>query len=484
MRTRATIAWAVLVMTTAATHADPDPEPINGTVTIHMTLSPAAVPEPVSPWYLEPEYRDMRPGNRVLGLVKSFMEQDAFFAAKPEMQRQKWLDSRLVDLPLDVRTQASVHDGLAYDHKHATMLVRIDQAARYTQVDWDEWFDLRTDGIYYLLPEVQKIRQLGNVVRLRMRGEVKAGEFHRAVESAKTLFGIARALEQHPTLIGFLVGVAIGSMAAQTLEEMVQQPGCPNLFWSFADLPSPTFSPRQGVAGERVFLIAQFADLLKADRPWSEDELNRQVKVIADFSAMENSSNSVAQFLSRPNVRYTLFASDPKRVEEGRRKIVDRGARADVVAMFPPLQVVLLNDLYRFEVLRDELMKWMNLPYAVAVPGPDQMDTVLKREKSSGESVLALLLLPALHKVKQAEARIDQRFALLRVIEAIRLYAHSHGGKLPASLVDIPLPLPTDPVTGKPFEYAIHGDTATLHGGNPTPGNPRPSRVYEICIRK
>ena len=47
---------------------------------------------------------------------------------------------------------------------------------------------------------------LGQAVQLRMRGEVKAGEFDKAVASARTLFGLARMLETHPTLIGGLVG--------------------------------------------------------------------------------------------------------------------------------------------------------------------------------------------------------------------------------------------------------------------------------------
>ena len=485
MTARIAVALTLALAFVTGARADADPEPKDGKVTITMTLSPAAPPIPVSRAYLFPEYRDMRPGNRVHGLIKTFMEQDAFYAREQYERRHKWLETPLADLPADVRKQAAVHDGLAYDHKFATMMVRIDLAARYTHVDWDEWFDLRTDGIYYLLPEVQKFRELARVVLLRMRGEVKTGEFDRAIESARTLFGMARALDQHPTLIGYLVGVAIGTMAASALEEMVQQPGCPNLYWSLADLPSPVFSLRQGTAGERTFLIGQFGELLRADRPWSEDELARQVKVIEEMITMSSDgAPSVAQFLSRPRVRYALFAADAKRVEEGRKAIAARGKPADVVAKFPPLQVVLLADLYRFEVLRDELMKWMNLPFAVAVKGLNQTEAMLKREKAQGESILGPRLLPAIHKVKQAEARIEQRFALLRTIEAIRLYAHENGGKLPAALANIPVPLPPDPVTGKPFTYSVTGDVATLHGENPLTGSPQTNRHFEIRIRK
>ena len=46
------------------------------------------------------------------------------------------------------------------------------------------------------------------------------------------------------------------------------------------------------------------------------------------------------------------------------------------------------------------------------------------------------------------------------------------------------LPLPVDPVTGTPFEYAVKEDVAILHGANPNSGNDRTNRVYEIRIRK
>jgi hypothetical protein len=66
--------------------------------------------------------------------------------------------------------------------------------------------------------------------------------------------------------------------------------------------------------------------------------------------------------------------------------------------------------------------------------------------------------------VKRAQARLDQRIALLRCVEALRIYAAENDGKLPANLDDIPLPLPVDPATGKLFTYKVEGKTAHLHG--------------------
>ena len=53
------------------------------------------------------------------------------------------------------------------------------------------------------------------------------------------------------------------------------------------------------------------------------------------------------------------------------------------------------------------------------------------------------------------------------------------GGGNTSSKFELP-----DPFTGKPFEYSVNGDVATLHGENPLPGSDRLNRYYEIRIKK
>ena len=75
-------------------------------------------------------------------------------------------------------------------------------------------------------------------------------------------------------------------------------------------------------------------------------------------------------------------------------------------------------------------------------------------------------LLPHIIKLRRTQGRLEQQIALLRHVEALRLYAAEHDGKLPARLSDISVPLPVDPVTGKPFAYAAERNTAHLRGGS------------------
>jgi hypothetical protein len=186
-----------------------------------------------------------------------------------------------------------------------------------------------------------------------------------------------------------------------------------------------------------------------------------------------------------PSAQYKKLAEDAKFVEAARAYLVATGSKPEVVKSFTPLQAVFLADVRHFESARDDGLRVLPLPLWQAEPLGRAIEDDLKKQRAEGKLVLAPLLVPAVLNVRRAAGRLDQRVAYLRVIEAIRLHAHEHGGKLPAALDDVKLPLPLDPVTGKPFAYSVkEGGVAVLTGGNPNPGNDRTNRVYEITIRK
>ena len=75
------------------------------------------------------------------------------------------------------------------------------------------------------------------------------------------MFAMARHLGEHPTLVGSLVGFSMAAMAIGPLEEMLEQPGCPNLYWALTKLPVPLVSMEKGAEGERVWAAVEFRDL-------------------------------------------------------------------------------------------------------------------------------------------------------------------------------------------------------------------------------
>ena len=146
---------------------------------------------------------------------------------------------------------------------------------------------------------------------------------------------------------------------------------------------------------------------------------------------------------------------------------------------FPTEQVMLLDMFREYEVRRDEEMKLMNLPTW-------QVEAMIRQTRSAREPTLFDDVLIATQKVRRAQGRLEQRIALLRHVEALRLYAAVHDGKWPEKLSDIEVPLPVDPFTGKPFLYRIEDGIVHLRGSPPhgEEKNPPYNIHYQITLRK
>jgi len=444
----------------------------DGKVSVPIQLTPNAAPKPLSDFALLVDYGEKQPGEQVGGFLKCFMEQERFFAQDEQEKRLKYLSLPLKDVPVSV----GVENGIAYKPKYASMMVMIDQAARFNRTEWNEYFNLRNDGAYMLIPEVQRLRLLALVVHLRLRQELKAEEFDKAVVSVRTLFALAHLLESHPTLIGGFVGLSMASMAVNGLEEMIGQPKCPNLYWNLADLPSPFLSLRSGLGGEKTFFKAQFAKTLPGDNAMSDKELGAAFQIIAELQRM----SGPVVLGEKPGVKYPLLAANDKLLDGVRARLKADGVDAATIKDLPKLQLAVLADAHRYFETRDELFKWLNRPHPEALAGLKSADEFVAAERKAGW-LIGPMFLPSLQKVKQAQARLDQRLALLMALEAIRLHAFEKKA-LPGKLADIAVVVPVDPVSGKPFAYEMKDGTATLRPH--TPILKSDNRTYEISLRK
>ncbi len=473
--------WATaLMLTSSVASAQPQPEAKDGKQVFAITLSPMAAPKPLSNYYLTPQYKEQQPGDQLSGFMKCFMEQRNFYSTEPEKLREKFNEMTLDELPKDSRTQASVMGGIAYPEKYRGMMANMDLAARYTRTEWNDYFHIREDGIGWLLPEVQYMRHIASVLNVRLRGEIKNGEFDRAIVTVRSMTGLAKMFETHPSIIGNLVGIAIQSIAWNRVEEMIAQPGCPNLFWSLVEIPNPPHTIARGYEGERTFMTTELDYLLTLDRPLTGPE---ESKCLAFFQQLIKEESPVKDGVEKSKAaqeKLARFVADKARVEAARDRLVSVGKiKPEAVRGFSPMQVTMTDDVLTYHILRDEMMKYRNVAFETALAGIDAQEKLLQAAKP--EMVLAPALLPAIRKVKVAEVRTAQRVALLRILEGLRLHAAASNGELPATLADTKLPMPLDPVTGKAFEYSVKDGVATLTGGLIVF---HPQRVYEVRLRK
>lgn len=419
-------------------------------IVVRMTVQPRPAPKPALKYQLLPELREINPGNPIHEYTRCFAEQHNFWHSKePVANREKWQTIPLRDLPVK-----EVRQWYGYSQKRVHFLHYADAAARMETPDWQMLPRLKREGVNTLLPDVQQLRELAVALKVRFRVALAERDFDDAIYTAKTMLALSRHFQEHPTLIGDLVGIAIATIALGTVDEMIQQPGSPNLFWALTDLPSPFIDLRKGRQGERLWIDSELSGLVE-DEPMSNAQLR---KIVDRLQKMVNGPNEPEMA-----VRAWLDgrANNEEHVRAARKRLVEAFAPADPTKFesFPPLQIILLDEKRQFEIVRDEDMKGLALPYWQARTVTASIPPIPKDKETP-----LTLLRAQFTKVKAAQARLDQRIALLRCVEALRIYAAAHGGKLPAKLGDIRLPLPVDPATGKPFTYKIDGKTAHIHG--------------------
>jgi tetratricopeptide (TPR) repeat protein len=94
-------------------------------------------------------------------------------------------------------------------------------------------------------------------------------------------------------------------------------------------------------------------------------------------------------------------------------------------------------------------------------------------------------LKPAHDRVLVQMNYVDRKISALQCIEALRLYAGTHGGKFPEKLADVTdIKVPVDPVTKKAFSYKSTGSEAVLQMEGTEGSDGRDAVRYEIKLKE
>ena len=410
-----------------------------------FVVRPAAAPTPALKYQLLPEVRELQAGNPAQWYVRCFAEQRNFFFNKEVVA----LRARALAVPLAEFPQSE----LAY--YSGNPLKQTDYAARLDAIDWQVLDRVKTEGLDANFPELPAFGVMGETLHVRIRLEVAGKKFDAAVVTAKTMFMYARHLGEHPALAANTLGLTIAGRALDALEEFVQQPGSPNLYWALTDLPCPVVEVRKGLQGHAARVATELA--IPDDTPMTDEQVEKVVSRLSGVLGFTREQTGETPRSLRSDLRALL--ADAEHMKAVRRRLHAPGAPGDPlrglaalpVAAFSPAHAVLFDEKRDFERRRDEGMKLLAL-------APFQIDA-LPVEKSGG---LFASFLPPVAETRRTQAKLEQRIALLRHVEALRMFAADHGGKLPATLAEIKLPLPPDPFTGKPFPYSLGGSTAQL----------------------
>jgi hypothetical protein len=444
---------------------------------IPIILRPAAEPIPALKYRLLPERHSLVPGNAAIFYHRAIemlnqaavwerrRTEPAKLAEIEEQASNAWIKGPLEAIPVDQARQ--------WVDAYRTALIEVRLGAHRQSCDWE--FDLRTEGSELLLPEIQNMRSLLRLVALKVRLAVRDGKIDEAIDWLQTGNAMARHVSEGPILLQGLVGISMSAVMIKPLEDLIQAPGVPSLYWALANRPRPFHDLTEAIDAERFLLERELPSLRELDGPpWSvekarefTDEMRTKLFKLSGYAARSSAGSDTAPFQDWTS-KLGLAALVAQAYPEAKLALLARGRPAAQVEAMPAIQVTALHTLQVYQQLRDDVFKWTGLPYHQTQKRSDEQ-LLAQQVRGQTNPLLRMftLMIPAVRSVPMAQLRIDRRLDAIQCIEAIRVHGAAHGG-FPSALNEITeAPVPLDAATGQPFEFRVAGDHAILSAGSP-----------------
>ena len=441
-----------------------------------LVLRPAGEPRQALKYRLLPNLIDQKSGNAAVLYNKCLLS----LAQQSDWKEDQNKICELRDLPLD---EMPLNEAEKLLERYRAILEQFALAAVRNHCDWEISMG-EQDPISLLLPEVQAMRGLLRLVALQAHVQIAQGRLDEAIRTLQTGYAMGRHAAEGPTLIHGLVGIALCGMMSEEVELLIQQPDAPNLYWALTPLPRPLVDMRPGIESEMNLLYHAFPELREID----DKRHGKAYWQSFSYRLAHRLSKWADLGLPDEPWKYQVMMAGlaihgyPK----ARQALIDQGRPAAEVDAMPVPQVVAIYTFDTYNELRDDQFKWLMVPYHEAREHAKKSEQRLHEAGKREIVPLASFLLPALNAVNHAVARNGRTIAVLRTIEAIRMDVADHDGRLPDSLADINgVPIPLDPLTGKPFLYEKKGDVVVLKTPPPREGrDKRAARHFEIRFEK
>lgn len=441
------------------------PSKKDGTEVRELILTPRAIEHPLMKYRLLPAEYELQDGNAAPILLRLPWEQNHYF-----MEVVPNFDDYLA-LPLydpKVLETGDVFISRFYEE--------LRRAAYRRTADW-EYPIGEGPLLNVLLPDAQGGRLIvGRGLCVWIRYHIAQGKVDEALEGVRVGLANSRHYARTPFIICQLICTANTKVLIQRLEELISRPECPNLHWALTALPQPFVDLRPSIELEQRFLHSMVPELDQLDQRRTEPEWRALlINVVEQFQ-------DAGQFKMTEQERQDLFK---RLAERGRIELVDQveGGETRIQEM-SDAEVGLRWFFGKHVEQSQETSALMSLEPSVAIPRL----AVLQKQLAEFRTELGINSLFVIEKPLTIYVNahgIQRQFDALRIVEAIRAFAAANGGTLPSALDEIKeVPVPLDSFTGKPFDYSVTNEVATLSAqGIEIEGRVAAGIQYRLSVR-
>ena len=454
---------------------EPNELPADGPRKVIMTISPAPEPIPSLKYELLPKFQDQTPGNAALFYCYAYynLSENDEYEYKFELLDKL---SEFLETPPEKLPKKEVHDFLdAYKYT----LDYLKLAASRQRCDWESPLhnqSLRSESrsIPY-----SSFSRFARILALQARLQIVEAKYDAAISTFQQGLAIARHFGEGPLLDLNEDGFIFFHFIIQQLEEFVQAPSSPNLYWALTSLPRPFINAHNLLRYERNYLFTKYPQLQ-----------NLENKILTSSQAKKLWSDiwisCVRNYMF--DDEETAFKFSSLIYPIAKESLIAKGRTKKEVEALPVEQVVLIYHLNNCLITRDNIYKWLELPYPQASKNIKKiLNDLKKRGRYDVNPLLELLdsslVLYDIEQYPYGKALFERKIAILRCVEVLRMYAARHEGKLPKSLKDVKgVAVPIDPLWDREFTYRLEGDKAVIE--SLAPSDKEYGLIYEITVRK
>lgn len=459
------------------------PPPEDALPVTKLTVSPAAEPDPPLKYALVPAYGDLQPGNAATSYYRAITLLPN--ASKPFEDESKWVELPLAEFPCD--------EARKWLEQYRNTLEEVRIATFRETCDWNHRVrELRgLDTVNFMLPEMNRLREIARVLRLKARLEIAERRFDDALATMTMGYRLAKNLEESPLLISALVGIAIAKIMEPCVIDWIEADG-PNLYWALASLPDPLIDIRVALQQEMNLPLQMFPFL--KDPEHADYTPEQWKKILAEstqrLTAAAGQGGAEANLAAESLATGLVLAGYPA----AKQQLIAGGMDAAVVETMPVGQVVAIQSARAYQRTYQETMKWTLLPYWQAheplresISGLQSQGLLANVGSMPCVMPIVPLLLPAIESAAYAPVRLQRDLAALQTIEAIRMSLARSGGQWPQTLDELSFaPTPVDPVTGHTITSGKTGDGNLELMLPPPSGRPASNfgRRFELELKK
>ena len=198
--------------------------PLNGR-TVELILHPAKAPESIEKYSLLLKTEQLRDANAVPLYEKAIQSLPEDYDIE---QIDQWLKT-----PLDKLPHQQVQSTL---QRFKTTMQLLEQATKCKQCDWPY---VEEDELDSLSKNLSKYRRFTFILELQARLQIAQRQYNQALSTIQTGFAMAQHLGDSPNLLQGMIGLSISARMLRPLEQFIQGPDAPNLYWALQGLQRP-----------------------------------------------------------------------------------------------------------------------------------------------------------------------------------------------------------------------------------------------------